>query len=92
MNFFYYYNEFSGDPTLIIQRIKSRDKSFTSVRAKCLSKHFLVLKFTVENKLKLLISIAVLLVSLTNKFGLKQTSKKRSLLRQSIGEWASKLL
>ena len=87
MNFFYYYNEFSGDPTLIIQRIKSRDKSFTSVRATLtLSKHFLVLKFTVENKLKLLISIAVLLVSLTNKFGLKQTSKKRSLLRQSIGE------
>ena len=86
MNFLYNFNEFSGDPTSIFQQIKPRVKSFTSVRAKCLSKHFLVLKFTVENKFKLLISIAVLLVSLTNKFRIRQTSEKRSLLKLVIDE------
>ena len=86
MNFLYNFNEFSGDPTSIFQQIKPRVKSFASVRAKCLSKHFLVLKFTVENKFKLLISIAVLLVSLTNKFRIRQTSEKRSLLKLVIDE------
>ena len=85
-DFFNYHYFGALDTTRIIQQIKPKDNSFTSVRANCLSKHFLVLKFTVENKLKLLISIAVLLVCLRIKFRLRQRSDEKSLLKQSIGE------